>query len=344
MEAKLVVVGGKANKAEVQLKLPTVIGRGRDADLTVAHPTVSRHHCVLFEQDGVLFVRDNGSLNGTLVEGNKVEEAQLKPGETLTVGPLTFRAEYQWSAGLPGGADAPAVDEFAELDSAVPGSNSAASGSNSAVPGSNSAVPGSNSAVPGSNSAVPGSNSAVPGSNKAVPRSNGAPSDATIPFDDVAAIKSSGGAAADSAPSLDFLASEPSVEADLAPAESLLADSSLDLGPPARMDDDELSDFLDDKSDLPPTANTRSADAMREREPAASAEPEEFALAAIEKKPSVMDDEVLALLGGDDDEPPARRAEGVQKIGDDGKPATAAAQPAPGDDELNDFLQSLGVK
>ena len=323
MEAKLVVVGGKANKAEVQLKLPTVIGRGRDADLTVAHPTVSRHHCVLFEQDGVLFVRDNGSLNGTLVEGNKVEEAQLKPGETLTVGPLTFRAEYQWSAGLPGGADAPAVDEFAELDSAVPGSNSAASGSNSAVPGSNSAVP---------------------GSNKAVPRSNGAPSDATIPFDDVAAIKSSGGAAADSAPSLDFLASEPSVEADLAPAESLLADSSLDLGPPARMDDDELSDFLDDKSDLPPTANTRSADAMREREPAASAEPEEFALAAIEKKPSVMDDEVLALLGGDDDEPPARRAEGVQKIGDDGKPATAAAQPAPGDDELNDFLQSLGVK
>ena len=71
------------------------------------------------------------------------------------------------------------------------------------------------------------------------------------------------------------------------------------------MDDDELSDFLDDKSDLPPTANTKSADAMREREPAASAEPEEFALAAIEKKPSVMDDEVLALLGGDDDEPPA---------------------------------------
>lgn len=102
MEAKLIVVGGRASKAVVKLKLPTVVGRGRDADLTVAHPTVSRHHCLIFEQDGVLVVRDNGSLNGTIIEGHRIQEAVLKPGDRLVIGPLTFRAEYEsLSAGTP---------------------------------------------------------------------------------------------------------------------------------------------------------------------------------------------------------------------------------------------------
>lgn len=95
MEAKLIVVGGKANRAEVKLTLPAVIGRGRDANLTVAHSTVSRRHCLLYEKEGALIVRDNGSLNGTVIEGERITEAVLRPGDTLTVGPLTFRAEYE---------------------------------------------------------------------------------------------------------------------------------------------------------------------------------------------------------------------------------------------------------
>jgi hypothetical protein len=101
MEAKLVVVGGKANKAEVKLKLPAVLGRGRDADLTVAHATVSRHHCLIYELEGALVVRDNGSLNGTVVDGQRVQEALLKPGQSLTIGPLTFRAEYEHHGDFP---------------------------------------------------------------------------------------------------------------------------------------------------------------------------------------------------------------------------------------------------
>ena len=64
MDAKLVIVGGKANKGPISLKLPTVIGRSREADLTVAHPMISRQHCRLFEVDGLLKIRDLGSLNG----------------------------------------------------------------------------------------------------------------------------------------------------------------------------------------------------------------------------------------------------------------------------------------
>lgn len=109
MEAKLVVVGGKANRSEVKLKLPAMIGRGRDADVTVAHATVSRHHCLVYELDGALVVRDNGSLNGTVVDGERVQEAVLRPGQSLTIGPLTFRAEYEHAGSFPDLTAAPAA-------------------------------------------------------------------------------------------------------------------------------------------------------------------------------------------------------------------------------------------
>ena len=90
MRPKLTLVAGKADKAEIRLKLPTIVGRTRDAGLMIAHKTVSRRHCELFERHGMLFVRDTGSRNGTLVDNSPIKEAMVKPGHTLTVGPLTF--------------------------------------------------------------------------------------------------------------------------------------------------------------------------------------------------------------------------------------------------------------
>ncbi|OHB68665.1 MAG: hypothetical protein A2V70_07075 [Planctomycetes bacterium RBG_13_63_9] len=96
MEAKLIVVGGKTNKNAVTLKPPSVIGRSREADLTVAHPMVSRRHCEIFEVDGLLMLRDLGSLNGTLVADQRVTEAPLRPNDEFTVGPITFRVVYEY--------------------------------------------------------------------------------------------------------------------------------------------------------------------------------------------------------------------------------------------------------
>jgi hypothetical protein len=95
MKAKLIVVGGDAKAAEVKLKLPTVIGRGREANLTLPHPLVSRKHCEIFEDRGRLCVRDLGSLNGTYVNNERISEATSLPsGDLLTVGAVTFRAVY----------------------------------------------------------------------------------------------------------------------------------------------------------------------------------------------------------------------------------------------------------
>jgi predicted component of type VI protein secretion system len=100
MEAKLTVVAGKANKKSIALTPPTKIGRSRDADLTIPHPMISRQHCEVFEANGLLMVRDVGSLNGTMVGGRRIKEAPLPPLAEFTVGPLTFRAEYQYEGDL----------------------------------------------------------------------------------------------------------------------------------------------------------------------------------------------------------------------------------------------------
>lgn len=117
LSVKLVVVGGEAKSKEVQLKLPTIIGRGREGvSLTLPHKLVSRKHTELFEQEGQLFVRDLGSLNGTYVNSQRIAESQpLKPNELLTLGNVTFRAVYDFA----GVAAAPVVPEFQEVESSA---------------------------------------------------------------------------------------------------------------------------------------------------------------------------------------------------------------------------------
>jgi len=115
LSVKLVVVGGDAKSKEVQLKLPTVIGRGREGvSLTLPHKLVSRQHTELFEKSGQLFVRDMGSLNGTYVNNQRISESQpLKPNELLTLGNVTFRAVYDHA----GVETPPVVPEFQEVPS-----------------------------------------------------------------------------------------------------------------------------------------------------------------------------------------------------------------------------------
>jgi pSer/pThr/pTyr-binding forkhead associated (FHA) protein len=110
MDATLLVVGGKTSKKQVALKLPTVIGRSRSAGLTIAHPMISRKHCELFANDGALMVRDLDSLNGTLVGGRRVKRAALAPEAEFSVGPITFRVQYEY-AGDPAKLPPPELDD-----------------------------------------------------------------------------------------------------------------------------------------------------------------------------------------------------------------------------------------
>ena len=100
MQAKLVVARGKSNQRVVAMEGPTVIGRSREAGVTVAHPMVSRRHCEIFEQDGLLMVRDLGSLNGTTMGGRRIKLAALPPEGEFAIGPVIFRVQYHYEGDL----------------------------------------------------------------------------------------------------------------------------------------------------------------------------------------------------------------------------------------------------
>lgn len=68
----------------------TIMGRRKDCDLRIPLAAVSRRHCRLFTHGNTLKVRDLNSRNGTIVNGQAVEETDIKPGDKLTVGTLTF--------------------------------------------------------------------------------------------------------------------------------------------------------------------------------------------------------------------------------------------------------------
>jgi predicted component of type VI protein secretion system len=91
-----VIVGGNVQIRQFDLHLPAVIGRSRGTDLTLGNPLVSRQHCEVFEANGMLMVRDLGSLNGTFVGDTRIAEQAMpvKPGDLFSVGPVTFRAVY----------------------------------------------------------------------------------------------------------------------------------------------------------------------------------------------------------------------------------------------------------
>lgn len=95
MKAKLRVVSGRATKQEIVLALPAIVGRAKESGLCVRHPTVSRKHCELREEQGLLVVEDLGSSNGIIVGDRLVPRATLQPGDRLTIGPLTFEAHYK---------------------------------------------------------------------------------------------------------------------------------------------------------------------------------------------------------------------------------------------------------
>lgn len=64
------------------------IGSAPDNDLTLTESAVSRHHCRIFREGPHYLVRDLTSTNGTFVNGVRIREAFLAPGDTLGLGEL----------------------------------------------------------------------------------------------------------------------------------------------------------------------------------------------------------------------------------------------------------------
>lgn len=87
----LISVRADGGHTDVPMKRPSVkIGRSPTADIRIPVASVSREHCEIATANGSLRIRDLGSSNGTYVNRKRVQEAELKPGDLIGVGPAVF--------------------------------------------------------------------------------------------------------------------------------------------------------------------------------------------------------------------------------------------------------------
>jgi pSer/pThr/pTyr-binding forkhead associated (FHA) protein len=90
MLAKLIPADG--SQPFVITRDVTIVGRSREeCDIIINHNGVSKLHCAIAKTDGLLFVRDLGSTNGTKVNGQRVMRGALLPGDELAFGKTKFR-------------------------------------------------------------------------------------------------------------------------------------------------------------------------------------------------------------------------------------------------------------
>lgn len=77
------------------LKTTLTVGRRESCDIVLRFPNVSGNHCELTIVDGYWVVRDLGSSNGTKVNGSRVAEQRLEPGDKLSVARHDFEVSYE---------------------------------------------------------------------------------------------------------------------------------------------------------------------------------------------------------------------------------------------------------
>jgi hypothetical protein len=85
--------GGREGEQFPLLRERISVGRAPDSEVFLDDVTVSREHALIERQgDGSMQVRDLGSLNGTYVNRERVEQARLYDGDELQIG--KYRLTY----------------------------------------------------------------------------------------------------------------------------------------------------------------------------------------------------------------------------------------------------------
>ena len=77
------------------LKPTLTLGRRESADIVLRFPNVSGNHCELVLADGYWTVKDLRSSNGTKVNGTRVTEQRLEPGDKIGIAKHVYEIAYE---------------------------------------------------------------------------------------------------------------------------------------------------------------------------------------------------------------------------------------------------------
>jgi len=107
---KIVVLSEGLTGRSFDLKVDkTTVGRLEDNAFQISEQSVSSHHCELLLKGSDVIVRDLNSTNGTYINGEKISEKVLKPGQILRLGNVEARLETDGAGAPVAGAGAAAA-------------------------------------------------------------------------------------------------------------------------------------------------------------------------------------------------------------------------------------------
>jgi adenylate cyclase len=107
MYGELVPQGG--GDAIPLLKKTLLLGRRESCDIVLRFSNVSAHHCELSVVGGYWYVHDKNSRNGVKVNGIRVTDKRIDPGDVLSV--AKHRYEVHYSPAELGAVGPPPPDE-----------------------------------------------------------------------------------------------------------------------------------------------------------------------------------------------------------------------------------------
>lgn len=92
VQGELIPIGGGDS---IPLARPLMtLGRRESCDICLRFPNISGLHCELSFRDGYWFIRDLGSSNGIKVNGSRILQRPLRPGDEIAISNRRYTIQY----------------------------------------------------------------------------------------------------------------------------------------------------------------------------------------------------------------------------------------------------------
>jgi serine/threonine protein kinase len=93
MQLNVITGPDKGRLFPINEAVPLIIGRSKDTETRLTDPHVSRIHCQVQVDGDAVVILDRGSAAGTLVNGKKITQQQLRHGDVIRIGDTQIRFE-----------------------------------------------------------------------------------------------------------------------------------------------------------------------------------------------------------------------------------------------------------
>lgn len=104
---------------ELDPKIKTLLGRGMQCQIQLQDPQSSRIHATIYFDDSCWWIRDTESSNGTYVNGQRINHAQLTFGNEFRIGSTVFAFQALTGA-LGGGEHRSTIDQTVVFENQLP--------------------------------------------------------------------------------------------------------------------------------------------------------------------------------------------------------------------------------